>query len=303
MNDSLAIPHFAVLLAAYNGMNWLAPQIESILSQRCVQVTIFVSIDLSSDATESWLKKIAAVNSNVVILPVGGRFGGAAKNFFRLIRDVDFSGFDYISFADQDDVWLDDKLCTAHEKIMKDGLSAYSGNVTAFWPDGRKSLIDKAQKQTEYDFLFEAAGPGCTYVLKVTDALRFKDFLLGNWTLVNEVALHDWLIYAWFRSNKLPWYIDPAPKMLYRQHGNNQVGANTGLGAMKARFKLLRSGWYRGEISKIASLLTSKRTDLPVCLVEEGLVPRRFLFANLNNTRRRLRDQIVFVLIVTLGIY
>jgi rhamnosyltransferase len=297
------IPHFAVLVAAYNGIKWLAPQIETILSQRQVKVTIFVSIDRSSDTTESWFRQLAATNSNIIILPVGEQFGGAAKNFFRLIRDVDFSGYDYISFADQDDVWLEDKLLTAHEKIGKDGLSGYSGNVIAFWPDGRKSLIDKAQKQTKYDFLFEAAGPGCTYVLKVTDALCFKDFLIRNWDHANKVALHDWLVYAWFRSSGLKWYIDPTPKMLYRQHGNNQVGANSGLKAIRARFRLLQAGWYRCEISKIARLLGDQIPDVPVCLIKGGLIPRGFMFANLNKMRRRFRDQVFLMLIVIFGIY
>lgn len=303
MSDELSIPHFAVLLAAYNGVNWLEPQIETILSQRCVRVTIFVSIDRSSDTTELWFEQIAALNKNIVILPVGEKFGGAAKNFFRLIRDVDFSSFDYISFADQDDIWLEDKLFTAHEKITEHGLSGYSGNVRAFWPDGREALIDKAQKQKKYDFVFEAAGPGCTYVLKVLDALSFKNFLLKNWAFANKVHLHDWLIYAWFRSSGLKWYIDSNPKMLYRQHDNNQVGANSGFKAIKARLNLLRAGWYRGEISKIAFLLGDKLPGLPVSLAEDGLIPKLFLFTHLNQVRRRFRDQLFFLLIVILGIY
>ncbi|MDB6047657.1 MAG: Alpha-L-Rha alpha,3-L-rhamnosyltransferase [Pseudomonas sp.] len=303
MSTELLVPRFAVLLSAYNGIKWLEPQVRTIIAQRAVRVTIFVSIDQSSDATEDWIKHNALINTNIVVLPVGERFGGAAKNFFRLIRDVDFKNFDYLSFADQDDIWLEDKLITAHEKIVEYGVSGYSGNVTAFWPDGREYLIDKAQQQKKYDFLFEAAGPGCTYVLKIAQALSFKEFLVRNWTFANGISLHDWLIYAWFRSNGLKWYIDPVPKMLYRQHNNNQVGANSGIKALVARVNLLRTGWYRQEIWKIAFLLGDKIPGLPNSLSENGKIPRRFLFTNAKRLRRRFRDQIFLLVIVALGIY
>jgi rhamnosyltransferase len=296
-------PRFAVLLAAYNGVSWLEAQIESILSQRNVCVTIFVSVDQSSDGTEVWFEQLAALNQNVRVLPAGEKFGGAAKNFFRLIRDTDFSEFDYVSFADQDDIWLEDKLLTAHQKIIELGVSGYSGNVTAFWPDGRNALVNKAQDQKKYDFLFEAAGPGCTYVLKAKEALLFKKFLLDNWSLANQVSLHDWLIYAWFRSSGLKWYIDPAPHMNYRQHSNNQVGANTGIKAIKARLNLLRAGWYRREISKIAMLLGEKLPNLPMRLRQDGVVPKLFLLTHISQMRRRFRDQIFFIFIVVFGIY
>ncbi|MFJ7284460.1 glycosyltransferase [Pseudomonas sp. NPDC099000] len=293
----------AVLLAAYNGVKWLPAQVESILQQKNVDVTIFISVDSSSDATESWASELALNNPRVNVLPHGERFGGAGRNFYRLIRDVDFTEFDYIALADQDDIWLDDKLIAAHEKISETNASGYSSNVTAFWPDGRKVLLDKAQPQRKYDFLFEAAGPGCSYVLKVPDALEFKQFLIENWSLVCEVSLHDWMVYAWFRSSGLSWYIDPVSHMLYRQHSNNQFGANTGIKALISRLSLLRSGWYRGEVSKISGLLAGKAQGLPVSLVKQGKLPSSFLIRNWAGLRRRFRDRIFLLVMVVLGIY
>jgi len=144
----------AVLLAAYNGVKWLPAQVESILQQKNVDVNIFISVDSSSDATEAWVSELALNNTQVKVLPHGEHFGGAGRNFYRLIRDVDFSEFDYIALADQDDIWLADKLSAAHERISESCASGYSSNVTAFWSDGRKVLLDKAQRQRKYDFLF-----------------------------------------------------------------------------------------------------------------------------------------------------
>jgi rhamnosyltransferase len=293
----------AVLLAAYNGVKWLPEQIESILQQREVCVTIFVSVDTSSDATDCLIREMAAENVQIKCLPYGERFGGAARNFYRLIRDVDFSEFDYVALADQDDIWLEDKLIAAHEKVLSSGASAYSSNVTAFWSDGRESLINKAQPQRAYDFLFEAAGPGCSYVLRTANALEFKQFIVANWLRVNEVSLHDWFLYAWFRANGLSWYMDPTPHMLYRQHTNNQFGANSGVKALLGRLSLLKSGWYRGEVNKISSLLADKIPGLPFKILNEGQLPRAFLIRNWSKLRRRLRDRVFLVMMVVLGVY
>jgi rhamnosyltransferase len=293
----------AVLLPAYNGTQWLPEQVASILRQIDVEVTIFFSVDSSSDGTEAWVDTLAATDSRVKVLPHGEHFGGAARNVYRLIRDTDFSSFDYIALADQDDIWLHDKLVTAHHIILNKGLSGYSGSVTAFWADGRKRLLDKAQQQRKYDYLFEAGGPGCTYVLTVSDAMRFKDFLLLNIASVNEVSMHDWLIYAWFRSQELKWYIDPEPKMLYRQHGGNQVGANVGVRAIKARLTLLLSGWYRTEVFKIAHLLQDKLDVAVRPLAVAPGVPMLLLLTDFNQLRRRFRDRCFLIVIIFFGIY
>lgn len=296
-------PRFAVCLAAYNGMAFIEEQIHSILKQENVDTQLFISVDESTDDTFGWCQALAKIEPRVTVLPPAGRFGGAAKNFFRLIRDVDFSSYDYVSLSDQDDIWLQDKLKVAHECIMSGGFSAYSGNVTAFWPDGRQLLINKSQPQRKYDFLFEAAGPGCSYVLRVPEALNFKKFLTKNWSAANEVVLHDWLIYAWFRANNLAWYIDGASKIRYRQHASNQVGANHGLQAIYDRLKLLRSGWYRAEIGKIATLVGPHLLGIPVSDLSRGVVPRLFLIRHAAEVRRRLRDRLFFFSMVMLGIY
>ncbi|MEA3544360.1 MAG: glycosyltransferase, partial [Thermodesulfobacteriota bacterium] len=97
-------PEIAVLLAAHNGREWLPQQVNSILNQVDVEVTLFVSVDNSTDGTESWFDHLAMVDSRVKVLLHGQCFGGAAANFFRLIRDVNFEPFDYVSFSDQDDI-------------------------------------------------------------------------------------------------------------------------------------------------------------------------------------------------------
>lgn len=244
----------AVLLASYNGVKYIEEQLNSILSQYRVQVVIFISDDFSADETIRFVKDKFSRFENIRFLPNISKFGGAGKNFYRLIRDVDFSDFDYISFADQDDIWNLDKLESATNTIKGNKVSAYSSNVLAFWGDGKELLLDKAQPQKKYDYLFEAAGPGCTYVLNKDLALALQYFVKEHWDAVNAIELHDWFMYAFARSNGYKWFIDPKPSMRYRQHGKNQVGANTGFQAKKVRLKKVLSSWYRDEIIKIVKI-------------------------------------------------
>lgn len=82
-------PKIAVLLAAYNGMAYIQQQLETILSQAEVDIKIFISVDLSTDDTFEWCQQFSANQPTVEVLSYGDRFGGAAANFFRLLRDVD----------------------------------------------------------------------------------------------------------------------------------------------------------------------------------------------------------------------
>jgi len=251
----------AVLLAAYNGINWIDEQVISILSQEHVLVHIFISVDLSSDSTYEWCKQLEEVNQNVTVLEYGERFGGAAKNFFRLIKDVDFMNFDYVSFADQDDIWCLDKLSYGITRMKHTNSEAYSASVIAFWADGREKLIDKSQPQRELDYLFEAAGPGCTYIFTNKAASLIKSYL-NTFPELNDFVLHDWLSYAILRHNQYKWVIDSEPKMKYRQHDANQVGANTSLKGLIYRIKYILSGQVFDSIELLINTLDISSVQL-----------------------------------------
>ncbi|MFK3798187.1 glycosyltransferase [Pseudomonas sp. NPDC088444] len=285
-------PKVAVLLAAYNGMAWIEEQLASILAQTGVNVDVYISVDPSSDGTEGWCAEFALHHKNVFLLPAAGPFKGAARNFFRLIRDVDLDGYDFISFSDQDDIWYPDKLARAVERLRTDDIDGYSSNVIAFWPNGRRMLVDKAQPQVQWDHLFEAAGPGCTYVLQPVLAAGFKQLIIDQWDKVQEVALHDWFCYAFARSHGFKWFIDPVPGMDYRQHARNQVGVNAGLKSGFSRFRRLVDGWWFDQ-AQLLSILTG-RSNNPITDSR-----KRAFFAGIAihsmRYRRRRRDQLMLM--------
>ena len=295
-------PIFLILLAAYNGKNWLAEQLESILGQRDVEVRLYISVDPSQDGTELFVKRWAMDDQRVNVLADAGRFGSAARNFYRLVRDVEFSHFDYLSFSDQDDIWLPHKLSHAHRMIQEGKYDAYSSNVISFWPDGKERYINKSQPLREYDFLFEAAGPGSTYIFNKKLAQSLQHFVKTHYDQVNSVSLHDWLFYAFSRSHKYSWFIDDNVGLLYRQHETNHLGVNSGFSAYKDRLNFIATGWYHAEITKIFKLCYS---DHPFgeSLIHRGWRARFFVMCHASQCRRRLSDRIILFLSCLLGLF
>nr|WGN91640.1 glycosyltransferase class 2 [Aeromonas sobria] len=281
----------AVLLAAFNGEQWLTEQILSILKQKYVDVHLYISLDRSDDHSMDICCNFCSEYKNITLLPYGKVFGGAGKNFYRLFIDIDISDYDFIALSDQDDIWNPDKLISSVDILSE--YDCYSSNVIAFWADGREILINKAQEKKEWDHLFEAAGPGCTYVLRRDVAIKFKTWLIERYDKINiDVELHDWLIYAFCRHFGYRWFIDPRPMMRYRQHANNQVGTNNSIIAAKKRLMLIKRKWYRNQITKIAEHMALKNISIVKYGLNNGYIGNIYLLFHVNQLRRRLRDRI-----------
>src|ERR1700722_2244582 len=212
----LPVPRVAVLLATYNGIPFISDQVESLLKQVSCAVDIWVSDDQSTDGTWEWLCGRAGGEARISLLPRVGRFGNAARNFYRLMQDVDFSRYQYIALSDQDDIWFLEKLASSIEQLRERKAAAVSSDVMALWPDGRQQLIRKSQKQRSLDFLFESAGPGCTYVMTAECAAGFKQFVARNRSSVAAGPFYDLMSFAWVRSHGFPWCIMPRAPLVYR---------------------------------------------------------------------------------------
>lgn len=300
-------PSVAVLMATYNGKNWLSEQIDSILQQVDVEIKLFVSDDNSIDGTLEHLKKLANLDSRVVLLSKTERMGSAGKNFYRLIRDVDFSGFDYVAFADQDDVWNLDKLSMHVSLIQKHEAEAVSSDILAFWPDGTQKLILKSQPKQPYDFLFESAGPGCTFLMTPWLVNKVKDQLQKN-EAAKQVTMHDWLAYAVCRAHGKRWVIESNPSMYYRQHQHNVIGANSGLSAILSRLKKINDGWYRQEVSLITQVVTSINSDqklskLRIIIQRNSIADQFRLLPYAFRGRRKLSDRLFLIICILFFIF
>lgn len=282
----------AILLAAYNGSKWINEQIDSILSQKEVDITIYVSCDLSTDNT------LEIINSypkgKVILLSYGKKFGAAAPNFYRLINDVSFNEYEYIALSDQDDIWLDDKIISAINKLENENAVAYSSNVTAFWEDGTKKTVIKATPQRKYDWLFESPGPGCSFVMKKSFAIEFQNYIKDKDCLLKKLDWHDWVIYAYARSKNYKWFIDSESHMLYRQHLNNQLGANSGTKQFSKRVKDIMSGYGIHQTVNTIHFLNIENDVFVKKWLGRNRKGYYYLSTKAGFCRRRIKDQILF---------
>ena len=240
-------------MATHNGIRWIDPQIKSILNQESVNLTLFISDDGSLDGTHAFLKKISARETRVVLLPKTKPFNNAARNFYYLIRSLDTKKFDYVSFADQDDTWVGDRLSRAIDVMKVHGAPCYSSDVLAFWEDGKAKPIKKSQDQTEFDYLFESAGPGCTFVLTAESMGAFKSHISKSKNSVDEILHHDWLVYAFMRARQFTWVIDDYLGVHYRQHTANEMGAHIGFKASLKRVRYILSGAWLSQVRLVAN--------------------------------------------------
>ena len=144
MSDALS-PLVTVLLATHNGARFLDEQLDTILGQEGVDVRIVALDDASTDGTPELLAARAAADDRITVLPAQGRSGGAAPNFYRLIRSLDLSSAGLVAFADQDDVWLPTKLAR-HAAMIADGADGVPFRI--FDGQGSRYVDDVGAWQT-----------------------------------------------------------------------------------------------------------------------------------------------------------
>ena len=172
--------------------------------------------------------------------------------------------------------------------------AGYSSNFTAFWPAGDSCLVNKAWPQRTWDFLFESAGPGCTYVLHSRLAIPFQKFVRAADRTLLSIDYHDWLTYAFARSHNFPWVIDSWSSMQYRQHAHNQIGVNAGWRSFWLRVRKILTGYGFEQSLLIADFV--QVSSLP--LVQRGLSGSRlgylWLAFQAKECRRKPIDQMWF---------
>ena len=286
--------NISVLLAAYNGENYIDHQLLTILNQTHKPYKILINIDQSNDKTESIVKDFAKTNHEIQILNSNKRFGSAAANFIYLLKNTDLTEVEYIALADQDDLWKKDKLERAIQKLQQ-GYDGYSSNVEAFWDDSRKKVLTKNQSQQNFDHLFESAGPGCTFVISKKLATSLQSFLKNNQNQINQMRqYHDWLIYAFARTNHYKWFIDGYASMQYRQHALNDFGAHVGFSGFLARVKRVLKGEGFDQVLRLTKMLKLENDPF----VKQWYPLSRIGFIKLAfhapQCRRRLREKIYF---------
>ncbi|MEY4964028.1 MAG: hypothetical protein RLZZ323_1347 [Bacteroidota bacterium] len=258
-----------VILASYNGVKYIKEQVDSILNQEGVHVTLKIFDDGSMDGTVSLISSWKQYERLELIqnqIPTGS----AANNFFNALlsfEDSFLEKYDYIAFADQDDIWLPNKLQVATQSIHSGKSDLYMSNLI-LWEEktSKKSILNKSYPQKKYDYLFEGGSAGCTYVFTVffgkelkkkINTINYKDWCFFS---------HDWFVYFFARLNNYKIIIDKDAYILYRIHDANVHGQlNTfSLYAIKERLKLINKGWYFKQAQGFMSLLNPNSDEYKI---------------------------------------
>lgn len=214
----------AVIMSTYNGEKFLREQLDSILAQRNVEVTLFVRDDGSKDGTQAILSEYAEKYGNIRIsFEENVGVGNSFMNALYATPDT----FDFYAFADQDDIWLEDKLAEAAKMLRESGKYLYASNQECV--DDCGNIMKMRYEQNADIHLTPAAIlqrnmlAGCTmvftnmfYHILVQPEHRPSVELLYN-------RIHDvWVAFTAALYDKIIY--DPRSFMHYRQHTNNVVG-------------------------------------------------------------------------------
>lgn len=254
--------HVAILLCTYNGERFISQQLDSINEQSHHDWKVWISDDGSTDRTLTIVESYRQSWGDSRIQVVKGPSRGFAANFLSVVCRAEIHA-DYFAYSDQDDIWEVDKIRRALNQLETLGR----GTPTLYC--SRTRLVDELGQVIGFSPLFtqrpdfrnalvQNVGGGNTMVFN--DAARRLLMMAGPDL---DVVAHDWWTYVAVAAAGGHIMYDPAPSLLYRQHGGNLIGSNSGLVARFDRVRLLMQGELRrwidanvAAIERIASQLS-----------------------------------------------
>ena len=225
-------PTIDILLATFNGAAYLQPQMESLLRQTYPAFRILVSDDGSSDETMSLIQ--AYVNrcpGRIIYVPNPCPGQGAIRNFEHLMETSLAHGqAKWMAFADQDDIWLPDKLThSAVAMLSLEGeveantpclvhtdLYVMNASAEPMHPSFVRSEGLKPESATATTLLSVNVVTGCTMLVN-------RALLVNALPIPAEAIMHDWWCALISGSGRRVFL--PLPTVGYRQHSSNQIGA------------------------------------------------------------------------------
>ncbi len=214
-----------ILLPTYNGEKYLKEQLDSILSQTYKNIRIIISDDCSKDSTREILKEYEK-KDNRIKLYMQPQNIGVVKGIEFLLEKVENK---YFMLADQDDVWLPEKIEKSVEKIESEKADLVFGDLevvdeklNTIYPSfgdfmllNRK--INKYIGNYKVNYLYNCV-TGCTVLAKKELIKKILPLPVES-----KYLIHDYWIGLVASLNGKLAYI-PERYIKYRQHGNNQVG-------------------------------------------------------------------------------
>ncbi len=256
-----------IMLSTYNGHKYLREQLDSLYKQKNVDIHILVrddgsvddTLDILSEYQNKFGKMTICADSNI----------GAAKSFHKLMAYANdkFSNFDYYSFCDQDDVWMENKLYAASQELEGKYNALYYCN--ALTTNSKLEITGEHGVKKEICLqyvMFRQPALGCTQVMTNsffrTCADISRKYVERN---PSYIILHDKFTIWISQMIETEVVVDDTAYMLYRQHGDNVASHTDENIKNKIQRVHKRISQQRGSLSEslliISELLGNRLTN------------------------------------------
>ncbi|MCW9718780.1 glycosyltransferase family 2 protein [Avibacterium sp. 21-599] len=221
---------YEIIICSYNGEKYIHNQIESILKSSRLPSRIILSDDGSTDSTINRAINIFKSYNYRNYKVLSGPRQGIISNY---LVALNYTNSNYIFLADQDDIWISNKIETFFSYINKCNLSEHIPQL--YFSDAE--LIDDSGNHIAGSFFNYQ---GITPAVLSDDSIIYKNCVQGasccinkalrdlvlsslNQVNIKNLYMHDWWIALLAKYYGESYFIEK-PTLLYRQHQNNQVG-------------------------------------------------------------------------------
>ncbi len=258
-----------ILMGTYNGARYIREQIASIQAQTVSDWVLLVRDDGSSDNTLEIIEEMARKDGRIVLCQDDLGNLGVTGNFGQLMRLAQERVEPWIAFADQDDVWLPEKLAVSLAALQPCGpseavllhtdLQVVDADLNLLHPSFlsyqhlRHVDVEPLKTLLVHNFV-----TGCTMVMN-------RALLDLVTPIPTQAVLHDrWLAVCAATWGQLLFL--PQATLKYRQHGGNVRGAGGVLRYLRPAALLRKLAHTRGELracfGQADALLAREQTHL-----------------------------------------
>jgi len=229
-------------LSVYNGEQFIADQLDSLLQQTYQDFHIYACDDCSTDSTYAIIQDYCArYPGRIAATRSAQNSGGAKHNAIRLMIE---HREDYLMLCDQDDVWLPNKIEITLAKLKEmenrygidvplmvhTDLEVVDAQLETIQPSFWAAMNSNCYKNKLHNLVIQNIITGCTVMYN-----RALAELI--WAEPGFMVMHDW----WLGLAAAAFgYIEPMEiqTIKYRQHANNDIGAKD-VRTMSYKFKRL----------------------------------------------------------------
>lgn len=218
----------SIAMCTCNGEKYISDQLISLAGQSCPPDELIICDDLSQDKTVSVIREFMRKSSLNIRLYQNQERLGIVRNFAQALS---LCQGEYIGFADQDDVWLPDKLKLSLKRL----LEVETAKSVPCLVHTDLQVVDSSLRLLAPSF-FQLAG-----LRPLAGDEGLKNLLVQNYTtgctmLFNQAAkriilplpetafMHDWWSSLAVAAAGGRIAFVSAPTVLYRQHSDNALG-------------------------------------------------------------------------------